>query len=99
MAFKKKINYHVTTNRMAETIPAEITKELARAAELHQRASADFEKCQEFNRLMSELLGKLEDAGCYKTADKVMSILIDCNPKGGTQCDKASRIGDKIKKF
>ena len=48
---------------------------------------------------MSELLGKLEDAGCSRTADKVMGILIDCNPKPGSQCDKASRIGDKMKKM
>lgn len=84
---------------MTETIPQDILQDLARAVELHQRASADFEKCQEFNQLMSVLLGRLEDAGCYRTADKVMGILLDCNPKSGTQCDKASRIGDKMKKF
>jgi hypothetical protein len=84
---------------MAETIPEEIQKDLARAAELHLRASADFEKCQEFNRLMSGLLVRLEDAGCFRTADKVMSVLIDCTPKAGCQCDKANRIGDKMKRF
>ncbi|HSR36505.1 MAG TPA: hypothetical protein VLL73_04920 [Desulfurivibrionaceae bacterium] len=84
---------------MAEHIPDDIRKDLDRAAELHQRASSDYEKCQEFNRLMSDVLGRLEDAGCHKIAGKVMSILIDCNPKPGTQCDKASRIGDKVKKL
>lgn len=84
---------------MAENIPQDLKKELARAASLHQRASADFEKCQEFNRLMSDLLGRLEDAGCFRTAGKVMGILLDCNPKPGSQCDKAARIGDKMKKL
>ena len=84
---------------MAETIPDDIKADLARAALLHQRASSDFEKCQEFNRLMSDLLGRLEDAGCHKTAGKVMGILIDCNPKQGTQCDKATRINEKMKKL
>jgi len=84
---------------MAEHLPDDIEKDLEKAVRLHQRASSDFEKCQEFNRLMSDLLGRLEDAGCYRTADKVMSILIDCNPKAGTQCEKAARIGDKVNKL
>ncbi|MHB1014242.1 MAG: hypothetical protein ACYC2W_03045 [Desulfurivibrionaceae bacterium] len=84
---------------MSETIPQDIKEDLAKAAALHQRASADYEKCLEFNKVMSDLLGRLEDAGCDKTADKVMDILIDCNPKQGTQCEKSSRIGEKMKKF
>ena len=48
---------------------------------------------------MSVLLTRWEDSGCYQTADRVMGILIDCNPKQGTQCYKALRIGDKMKKF
>ena len=84
---------------MAETIPPDIKADLEKAALLHQRASSDYEKCQQFNKLMSELLTRLEDSGCYQTADRVMGILIDCNPKQGTQCDKALRIGDKMKKF
>jgi hypothetical protein len=84
---------------MAEHIPPELKEELEQAARLHQRASSDYEKCQEFNRLMSDLLGRLEDAGCHRTAGKVMGILIDCNPKQGTQCDKATQIGEKMKKL
>ena len=84
---------------MAEKIPPDIEADLERAAVLHQRASSDYEKCQEFNRLMSDILGRLEDAGCDKAADKVMGILIDCNPKQGSQCEKATRIGEKMKKF
>ena len=84
---------------MADIIPDDIKEDLEKAAILHQRASPDYEKCVQFNKLMSELLGRLEDAGCNKTADKVMTILLDCNPKQGSQCEKVSRIGDKMKKF
>ncbi|MDA8164750.1 MAG: hypothetical protein M0017_06940 [Desulfobacteraceae bacterium] len=84
---------------MAEKIPPDIAADLQKASLLHQRASSDFEQCQQFNRLMSDILGRLEDARCYKTADTVMGILIDCNPKQGSQCEKATRIGDKVKKL
>jgi hypothetical protein len=84
---------------MTGMIPDDIKKDLEAAAILHLRAASDYEKCLEFNRLMTDLLGRLEDVGCDKTADKVMTILIDCNPKAGTQCDKAVRIGELVKKF
>ena len=84
---------------MADIIPDDIKEELEKAASLHQRASSDYEKCVQFNKLMSELLGRLEDAGCNKTADTVMGILLDCNPKQGSQCEKSARIGEKMKKF
>jgi len=84
---------------MSEIIPKDIRKDLEKAAGLHQRATSDYDKCVEFNKLMSEVLGRLEDAGCNKASDKVMSILIDCNPKQGSQCEKATRIGEKVKKL
>lgn len=84
---------------MAEIIPQDIIKDLENAASLHKRATSDYKKCLEFNKLMSDLLGRLEDAGCNRTADQVMTILLNCNPKEGTSCDKATLIGEKIKKF
>ncbi|MBU0674159.1 MAG: hypothetical protein KJ950_05915 [Proteobacteria bacterium] len=84
---------------MDEIIPPDIQKDLNLATILHQRASSDYETCLEFNALMSNLLGRLEDAGYSKTADTVMGILIDCNPKTGTQCEKATRIGEKMNKL
>jgi hypothetical protein len=84
---------------MAESIPPDIMADLGKAALLHQRAAADHEQCLAFNRLMSDLLNRLEEAGCTKTADRVMGILLDCNPKPGAQCDKASRVGERIKKL
>ena len=84
---------------MSQKIPQDIKEDLDKAAILHQRTSSDYEKCLEFNKLMSDLIGRLEDAGCHKTADKVMTILLDCNPKQGAQCEKSARIGDKMKRF
>lgn len=84
---------------MSEEIPADIKKDLEKANSLHQRATSDYQKCVEFNKLMSDILARLEDAGCYRMADKIMSILLECNPKEGTSCDNATRIGDKVKKL
>ncbi len=84
---------------MAEEIPEDIKEDIERAISLHQRASSDYQKCLEFNKLMSGLLARLEDAGCDRTADKVMSILLDCNPKEGSHCDKATLVGEKVKKL
>ncbi|MDO9043309.1 MAG: hypothetical protein Q7U64_13385 [Desulfocapsaceae bacterium] len=41
----------------------------------------------EFNKLMSDLLGRQEDADCHRTADRMMDILLDCNPREGAHCD------------
>lgn len=84
---------------MADTIPRDIQQDLERACDLHQRATSDYDKCLEFNKLMSDVLGRLEDAGCDRTADKVMSILLDCNPRAGSSCDKATRVGDRVNKL
>jgi hypothetical protein len=81
---------------MSEKIPEDIQKDMDRAVALHQRATSDFEKCLQFNKLMSDLLARLEDAGCYTTADKVMGILLECNPREGAHCDNATRIGNKM---
>lgn len=84
---------------MAENIPDDIREDLERAVALHQRTSADYAKCLEFNKLMSDLLGRLEDAGCYRAADRVMTILLDCNPKEGAHCEKSSMVGERVKKI
>jgi hypothetical protein len=84
---------------MTEKIPDDIKNDLARAFALHQRATSDYAQCIEFSKLMVDLLARLEDAGCSKTADKVMGILLDCNPKDGSSCDKATHVGEKMKKF
>ncbi len=72
---------------------------MKRACLLHQRATSDYEKCVEFSSLMSNLLARLEDAGCYRIADKVMTVLLDCNPKEGASCEKATLVGERMKKI
>ncbi|MEA3333290.1 MAG: hypothetical protein U9Q58_06820 [Pseudomonadota bacterium] len=84
---------------MAEEIPNDIRKDLGKACVLHQRAVSDYEKCVEFSKIMSDLLSRLEDADCFKTADKVMTVLLDCNPKAGAHCDKANLVEGKMAKF
>jgi hypothetical protein len=84
---------------MTRELPEYIQKDLERACDLHQRATSDYAKCVEFNKLTSDLLGRLEDEGHYRLADRVMSILLDCNPKEGSSCEKASITGERVKKF
>ena len=84
---------------MTKELPDDIQQDLEKACGLHQRATSDYQKCLEFNKLTSDLLGRLEDVGQYRLADRVMTILLDCNPKEGSSCEKASITGERVKKF
>ena len=35
----------------------------------------------------------------FRVIEGVMTILLDCNPKEGSSCDKASISGERVKKF
>lgn len=89
----------VIVNLMNETLPDAIKRDLKKACTLHQRAVSDYAQCEEFSKLMCDLLSRLEDACCFDTADKVMKILLDCNPKIGAHCEKATIVSQVIKKF
>ncbi len=84
---------------MTKELPDNIQKDLEKACTLHQRATSDYQKCIEFNKLTSDLLARIEDAGHYRLADRMMTILIDCNPKEGSSCEKATITGERVKKF
>ena len=84
---------------MAEEIPSRIKQDLQKACSLHERAVSDYAKCVEFSKLMSDLLERLEDRNCCQTADKVMTVLLECNPKEGSHCDKAVHVQEKMKKI
>jgi len=84
---------------MPEKLTEKLKKDLVKASNLHQRAASDYTKCTEYSKLMSDLLARLEDAGCHETADKVMSILLDCNPKVGAHCEKATVVNQRAKKL
>ena len=107
MRLEKRLNsqarqvkiYWKGPNLMTEKISDDIKKDLGKACALHQRTISDYAKCEEFSKIMSDLLARLEDADCSRTADKVMTILLDCNPKEGSHCDKATLVGERMKKF
>ena len=84
---------------MTKELADNIQKDLEKSCILHQRATSDYGKCVEFNKLMSGLLARLEDAGHYRLADRVMTILLDCSPKEGSSCEKATITGERVKKF
>jgi len=84
---------------MAEIIPDDIKEDIATACGLHGRAVSDYEQCAAFSALMSDILSRLEDAKCWDTADRVMGILLDCNPKTGAHCDKATIVGQAVDKL
>jgi hypothetical protein len=84
---------------MTEILSDDIKMDLTKACALHQRAVSDYAQCGEFSKLMSNILARLEDAGCFGTADKVMTILLDCNPKIGAHCEKATLVGQITKKL
>ena len=84
---------------MTKKLHDNIKQDLENTCDLHQRTTSDYEKCLEFNKLTSDLLGRLEDEGHNRLADRVMTILLDCNPKEGSSCEKASITGERVKKF
>ncbi len=83
----------------SDNLPEDIRLDLKEAAALHRRAVSDYAKCLEFNKIMANLLDRLETCDRHQLAGKVMGILIDCNPKDGSHCDQASQIENRMKKL
>lgn len=84
---------------MSKNIPGDIKRDLQQAAALHERTSSDYQKCLEFSKLVSNILARLEDEGHDRMADKIMGILLDCNPREGAHCDNSMRVGERMKKI
>ncbi|AKB21022.1 hypothetical protein [Methanosarcina sp. WH1] len=82
---------------MAEKLPREVIEELERVSRLHEQAVCDHEKCREFSEKLSGLLVKLEDMKFYRTADRLMGVLINCSPKEASHCEKSTLVGEMIK--
>ncbi len=82
-----------------DNMPDRIREDLKKACIFHERAVSDYALCMEFSKLMSDILARLEDAQCWDMADKVMSILLDCNPKIGAHCDKSTIVAQAMKKL
>ncbi len=82
-----------------QKIPNDIKEDLKKACILHERAVSDYAQCMEFSKLLTDILARLEDVHCYQMADKVMSVLLDCNPKIGAHCEKSTVVAQVIKKL
>jgi hypothetical protein len=80
-----------------KNIPGEIVKDLQSVCQLHEQAVCNHEKCREFSDNLSQLLVRLEDLKFYGTADRLMSILINCKPKEASHCEKANLVGEMMK--
>ncbi|HHV24304.1 MAG TPA: hypothetical protein GXX65_07120 [Methanosarcina sp.] len=85
---------------MVETnIPKEIIKDLQSVCQLHEQAVCNHDKCREFSESLSELLIRFEDIKFYQTADRLMSILLNCKPKEASHCEKANLVGEMMKEI
>ena len=84
---------------MTEKIPYEIIEELDCVSRLHEQAVCNHEKCREFSESLSGLLVKLEDLKFYRTADRLMSVLINCSPKEASHCEKSTVVGAMMKEI
>ncbi len=80
-----------------ENIPSNIVKDLQAVSRLHEQAVCSHDKCREFSERLSELLVLLEDMKFYRTADRLMSILLNCKPKEASHCEKANLVGEMMK--
>ncbi len=69
---------------------AEINREIEQLCMLHEEAIANSEKCREFASRMSLFLSEMEDLGCQSMANRAMDVLINCNPKVASHCEKAN---------
>ncbi len=76
----------------------EILKEIEVLCNIHEKLTQSSE-CREFNRRSALLLQRLEDAGCYRLADRAMDLLAACNPKDLSQCDSIQRARDTLKRL
>ena len=68
----------------------EINREIEQLCKLHDEAIANYEKCREFANRMSLFLSEMEDLGCQSMANRAMDVLVNCNPKVASHCEKAN---------
>ena len=76
----------------------EILGEIEVLCIMHERITQSSE-CRDFNRRASLLLQRLEDAECYRLADRAMDLLACCNPKDLSQCDSIQRARDVLERL
>jgi hypothetical protein len=82
-----------------KNLPNDIVKNLQSVSQLHEQAVCNYDKCKEFSGRLSELLIRLEDMKYYRTADRLMSILLNCKPKEASHCEKATLVNTMMKEI
>jgi hypothetical protein len=82
-----------------KNLPSDIVKNLQSVSQLHEQAVCNYDKCKEFSERLSELLIRLEDMKYYRTADRLMSILLNCKPKEASHCEKATLVNTMMKEI
>jgi hypothetical protein len=80
-----------------KNIPNEVIQELQSISYLHEQAVSNQDKYRDFSEKLSDFVIRLEDLRLYRTADKLMSILLNCKPKEASHCEKANLVGEMIK--
>ena len=82
-----------------KNIPNKVIQDLDSISHLHEQAVSNHDKCREFSEKLSDFVIRLEDLKLYRTADKLMSILINCKPKEASHCEKANLVGEMMKEI
>ena len=66
--------------------------ELKRLCVLHDKATCDYSRCEEFYSRLAKFLDAVEDAGDCKMASMVMDALVNCVPNPSGSCKTADRV-------
>ena len=82
-----------------KNLPSDIINNLQFISQLHEQAVCNHDKCREFSDILSDLLVRLEDMKFYRTADRLMSVLLNCKPKEASHCEKANLVGEMMKEI
>ncbi len=82
-----------------KNLPNDIINNLQSISQLHEQAVCNHDKCREFSDILSDLLVRLEDMKFYRTADRLMSVLLNCKPKEASHCEKANLVGEMMKEI
>ncbi|MDQ1251495.1 MAG: hypothetical protein QG646_601 [Euryarchaeota archaeon] len=82
-----------------KNLPNDIIYNLQFISQLHEQAVCNHDKCREFSDILSNLLVRLEDMKFYRTADRLMSVLLNCKPKEASHCEKANLVGEMMKEI
>lgn len=76
----------------------EILQEIEALFIMHQGISQSSE-CRKFSGRCALLLQRLEDAGFSRLADRAMDLLVSCNPKDLSQCDKVRQASNALERL